>query len=109
MSYKQVGNKKAPKLSDELRMKYTKGQLISSIAATALVFFTIALILIENYNKSKRYYSLMGLSVTFIALAVSNFYNHKLTGNRAKYVIGIIYVILAIAVGSMTLFGKVNI
>lgn len=96
-------------LSKEAQIKVAKTQLIASVLATAMVFFTIAIILYENYNKKPRFFSLIGFGITFVFLFISNFYNYKLTGNKGKLVIAIIYIAIALLIFFMTLVGKINI
>ena len=73
-----------------------KNKLRLSMASTFMIIVTIVLIIVENKKNSVRFYSFIGLALSFALMAFTQIYNYKVD-RKVKFII-FAFIYLAVSI-----------
>ncbi len=73
-----------------------KNKLRLSMASTFMIIVTIVLIIIENKKNSPRFYSFIGLALSFAFMAFTQVYNYKVDRKLKFLIFALVYLLVSI-------------
>ncbi|MDO5026525.1 MAG: hypothetical protein Q4E50_01700 [Tissierellia bacterium] len=74
-----------------------KKKVYLNAASSIMILITIVIIIYENAKKLPRFYSLIGLSISFLLMAAVQFQSYKIDKKKRKVLLGAIYLIIGLA------------
>lgn len=73
-----------------------KNKIRLSMASTFMILVTIVLIIVENKKNLPRFYSFIGLSLSFLLMGFSQMYNYKVDRKVRFIIFAFIYFAVSI-------------
>lgn len=83
---------KSEELNEEIKKRYKLNK-----ASTGVILATLIVIIVEDALKKDRIFSLLGLSVAFVLMGLTQISNYRITHKKTNIVFAVIYFIAGIA------------